>query len=296
MSGGARIWRDGSSRIVLNRGMTTTQTWLITGASSGLGLALTKQALAAGHHVVAATRKGALPLEDPRLTVVRLDPADRNQCRHAVEEASHVTGRVDVLVNNAGYGLVGALEEVSEAEARAIMDVDLFGPMWLTQAVLPLMRRQGYGHVVQISSTGGVGTMPFLGLYNAAKWGLEGFSEALAAEVQSMGIRVTLAEIGAMDTQWATTSMRFSEPHSEYDELREKLLGTATVPWPVEPGTTGGGTAPDDIAHSLLAQVAAESGPLRLVLGDGAAEQITTVLERRRQDYSTQPGFQRTRN
>lgn len=276
--------------------MTTTQTWLITGASSGLGLALIKQALAAGHHVVATSRKGALPLEDPRLTVLRRDPADREECRRAVEEASRVTGRLDVLVNNAGYGLVGALEEVSEAEARAIMDVDMFGPMWLTQAALPLMRRQGHGHVVQISSTGGVGTMPFLGLYNAAKWGLEGFSEALAAEVQSMGIRVTLAEIGAMDTQWATSSMRFSEPRSDYDQLREKLFGTATVPWPVEPGSTGGGTAPDDIADSILAHVAAEGGPLRLVLGEGAADQIATVLERRMQDYSTQPGFERTQS
>lgn len=281
---------------MLNGGTTTTQTWLITGASSGLGLALTKRALAAGHHVVATTRKDVLPVKDPRLTMVRLDTADRADCRHAVEEASRVTGRLDVLVNNAGYGLVGAAEEVSEAEARAILDVDLFGPMWTTQAALPIMRRQGHGHVVQISSTGGVGAMPFLGLYNTAKWGLEGFSEALAAEVQSMGIRVTLAEIGAMDTQWATSSMRFSEPNSDYDELREQLLGTATVPWPNEPGATGGGTAPDDIARSILTHVAAESGPLRLVLGDGAADQITTVLERRRQDYSIQPGFQRTQN
>ena len=274
--------------------MTTTQTWLITGASSGLGLALTKEALAAGHHVVATSRKGALPVEDPRLTVVRLDPADRQECRRAVEEARRATGRVDVLVNNAGYGLVGAVEEVSEAEARDILDVDLFGPMWMTQAALPIMRGQGDGHVVQISSTGGVGAMPFLGLYNAAKWGLEGFSEALAAEVQPMDIRVTLVEIGAMDTQWATSGMKFSEPNSGYDELREQVLGTATVPWPSEPGATGGGTAPSEIVRSILTHVAAESGPLRLVLGDGAAEQITAVLPLREQDYSTQPGFQRT--
>lgn len=171
--------------------MTTTQTWLITGTSSGLGLALTQQALAAGHHVVATTRTGVLPIEDPLLTVVRLDPADRQACRSAVQEAVRATGRLDVLVNNAGYGLVGAIEEVSEAEARAILDVDLLGPLWLTQAALPVMRRQGQGHVVQISSTGGVGAMPFLGLYNAAKWGLEGFSDALAAEVGPMGIRVS---------------------------------------------------------------------------------------------------------
>lgn len=271
--------------------MTSPQTWIITGASGGLGLALTKQALAAGHHVVATTRKVALPVEDRRLTVVQLDPSDRDECRRAVEEASRVTGRLDVLVNNAGYGLVGAVEEVSEAEARAILDVDLFGPMWMSQAALPIMRSQGAGHVIQVSSTGGVGAMPFLGLYNAAKWGLEGFSEALAAEVQPMGIRVTIVEIGAMDTQWATSGMRFSAPNSDYDELREQVLGTATVPWPSEAGATGGGSAPDEIARGILTHAAAESGPLRLVLGDGAADQIRAVLRGRDQDYSAQPGF-----
>lgn len=273
--------------------MASPQTWLITGTSSGLGLALVTRALAAGHRVVATTRSGAPVVDDPHLTVVRLDPADRDDCRRAVDEAVQRTGRLDVLVNNAGYGLVGAIEEVSEAEARAILDVDLLGPMWLSQAAVPVMRRQGQGHIVQISSTGGVGAMPFLGLYNAAKWGLEGFSEALSAEVQPMGIRVTLAEIGAMDTQWATAGMRFSQPLGEYDAIREQVLGTAVVPWPAEPGTTGGGTAPDDIAGAILTHVAAGSGPLRLVLGDDAPRQISTVLDQRMQEYSTQPGFRR---
>lgn len=276
--------------------MTTTQTWFITGASRGLGLALTRQALAIGHHVVATTRKASLPVEDARLTILQLDPADRAACQRAIEKAVQVTGRLDVLVNNAGYGLVGAIEEVSEPEARAILDVDLFSPLWLTQAALPYMRRQSAGHIVQISSTGGVGAMPFLGLYNAAKWGLEGFSEALASEVRPLGIRVTLAEISAMDTKWATSGMRFSEASSDYDELREQVFGTAIVPWPSEPGTTGGGTSPEEIAHGIITHLAAETGPLRLVLGEGAADQITAVAELRRQDYATQPGFQREEN
>lgn len=276
--------------------MTTTQTWFITGANRGLGLALTRQALAIGHHVVATTRKASLPVEDARLTILQLDPADRAACQRAIEKAVQVTGRLDVLVNNAGYGLVGAIEEVSEPEARAILDVDLFSPLWLTQAALPYMRRQSAGHIVQISSTGGVGAMPFLGLYNAAKWGLEGFSEALASEVRPLGIRVTLAEISAMDTKWATSGMRFSEASSDYDELREQVFGTAIVPWPSEPGTTGGGTSPEEIAHGIITHLAAETGPLRLVLGEGAADQITAVAELRRQDYATQPGFQREEN
>ncbi|KNY04160.1 SDR family NAD(P)-dependent oxidoreductase [Microbacterium sp. GCS4] len=271
--------------------MTTPDTWLITGASGGLGLALTERALAAGHRVIAATRRGALPFTHPRLTVAHLDPVDRDACRRVVEDAHGTTGRLDVVVNNAGYGLVGAVEEVEEAEARAILDVDLLGPLWITQAALPFLRDQGHGHIVQISSTGGVGAAPMLGLYNAAKWGLEGMTEALAAEVRAMGIRVTLVEVSAMDTGWATSGMRFSTPHAAYDGVREQLFGTSAVPWPSEPGATGGGTPPVDIADGILAHVAADDGPLRLVLGDGAAEQIRVVLARRQQDYSGQPGF-----
>lgn len=272
--------------------MTSTQTWLITGASRGLGLALTKQALAAGHRVVGTSRRDTLPIQHPLLTVLPLDPGDRQQCRRAVEQARGLAGRLDVVVNNAGHGLVGSTEEVSEDQARAIVDVDLFGPLWTTQAALPIMRAQGHGHIVQISSTGGVGAMPMLGLYNAAKWGLEGFTEALAAEVEGMGIRVTLVEVSSMDTEWATSGMQYSAPHTAYDNLRERLFGTPKVPWLSEPGTTGGGTSPDIVAGGIMAHVAQESGPLRLVLGDGAAEQIRTVLERRHQDYANQPGFQ----
>lgn len=187
--------------------MTTPKTWFITGASSGLGLALTRRVLAVGDRVVATSRRGVLPVQHPSLSVVRLNPADRDECRRAILKSHETAGCLDLLVNNAGYGLVGATEEVSEEEARSILDVDLLGPLWLTQAALPLMRAQGSGHIVQISSTGGVGAMPLLGLYNAAKWGLEGFTESLAGEVSSMGVRVTLVEVGAMNTQWATSGM-----------------------------------------------------------------------------------------
>ncbi|WP_206079719.1 SDR family NAD(P)-dependent oxidoreductase [Propioniciclava coleopterorum] len=276
---------------MFNDAMTTTNTWLITGASSGLGLALTQKVLAAGHRVVATSRSGALPVQHPALTVMHLDPTDRRECRRAVQEAHEVAGRLDVLVNNAGYGLVGAVEEVSEEQARAILEVDLFGPLWLTQAAIPLMRAQGRGHIVQVSSTGGVGSMPMLGLYNAAKWGLEGFTESLAGEVSSMGVRATLVEIGAMDTEWATSGMQFSSPLPAYDELRRQLFGTSLVPWPSEPGATGGGSSPAVIAEGILAHVNAEEGPLRLVLGEGAADQIRMVLDQRHRDYARQPGF-----
>lgn len=272
--------------------MPTTKTWFITGASGGLGLALTQRVLAAGDRVVATSRLGVLPVEHPSLTVMRLDPADRDECWRAVLEAHEAAGCLDVVVNNAGYGLVGATEEVSEEQARAILDVDLLGPLWITQAALRLMRTQGNGHIVQISSTGGVGAMPLLGLYNAAKWGLEGFTESLAGEVSSMGLRVTLVEVDAMDTRWATSGMQFSAPIPVYDELRERLFGTAVVPWPSEPGATGGGSSPEAIAEGILAHVTAPEGPLRLVLGEGAADQIRMVLDQRQQEYARQPGFQ----
>ncbi len=273
--------------------MTTTQTWVITGASGGLGLALVKQALAAGHTVVATTRGTTVPITDPRLTVLQLDPSNRAACHRTVEDITRTTGRLDVLINNAGYGLVGAIEEATEDEVRAIIDVDLLGPLWLTQAALPVMRAQGSGDIVQISSVGAVGAMAFFGLYNATKWGLEGFSEALAAEVAPMGILVTLAEIGAMDTQWATAGMQFSQPRTEYDEIRSNALGTSDVPWPSEPGATGGGTSPEIIAEALAHHLAqSDSRPLRLVIGDDAAAQITAVLDLRQQEYATQPGFQ----
>ena len=272
--------------------MTTTNTWLITGASGGLGLALTERVLAAGDRVVATSRQGALPVQHPSLTVVRLDLADRDACRRAVEDAHEVAGRLDVLVNNAGYGLVGAVEEVSEEQARGILDVDLLGPLWLTQAALPLMRAQGRGHIVQISSTGGVGAMPMLGLYNAAKWGLEAFTESLAGEDGSLGVRTTLVGSGAMGTRWATSGMQFSTPRPAYDELRQQVFGTSVVPWPSEPGAPGGGSSPELISEGILDHVTPDDGPLRLVLGEGAADQIRMVLDQRRQDYARQPGFQ----
>lgn len=265
---------------------------MITGASQGLGLALVERVLAAGHVVVATTRGTGLPIHDSRLDVLQLDVTDRAACQSAVEQAVQTHGRLDVLVNNAGYGLVGAIEEVTEDEARMILDADLLAPLWMSQAALPVMRTQASGHIAQISSVGGVGAMPFFGLYNAAKWGLEGFSEALAGEAASFEVRVTIAEIGAMDTEWATSSMRFSQPRSAYDSLRAKTLGTADVPWPSEAGTTGGGTSPHEVVELLFEHIIRPgTGPLRLVIGDDAPSQIATVLDARLHDYLSQENY-----
>lgn len=263
---------------------------MITGAHRGLGRALTLAALEAGHSVVATTRgERSLP-EHERLLVHTLDVRDREASHRAVQTAAEHLGRIDVLVNNAGYGIIGAIEEASEADTRSLVDTNLLGPLWLSQAVIPIMREQGGGEIVQISTVGAVGTMPLLGLYNATKWGLEGLSEAMAAEVRPFGIRVSVIEPGALNTDWAGSSMRFSTPASAYDELRTQLFGTTEVPWPQ--GEPSGGMAADDAAGLILARVAAQDDQrLRVLVGDDAPAQVRAALDLRLEDYARDPRF-----
>lgn len=270
--------------------MTSSQTWMITGGNRGLGRALTLAALAAGHNVVATVRgEHSLPHHDC-LTVQTLDVRDRHAAHEAVQEAAACLGSIDVLVNNAGYGLIGAIEEASEEDARAIMDTNLLGPLWLSQAAIPIMRNQGAGHIVQISTVGAVGTMPMLGLYNSTKWGFEAFSEAMAAEVKRFGIRVSLIEPGELDTEWAGASMRFSSPVAAYNDLRTEMFGTATVPWP--PSESNSGTTPNDAAIAILAHVAAKDDQrLRVLVGDDAPTQVRAALDLRNSDYALDPRF-----
>ncbi|MFJ4998436.1 SDR family NAD(P)-dependent oxidoreductase [Microbacterium sp. NPDC088619] len=270
--------------------MTSPQTWMITGSSRGLGRALTHAALDAGHAVVATVRGDHTLPDHERLTVMQLDVRDRAAAHETVQRTADLLGGIDVLVNNAGYGVIGAVEEASEDDARAIVDTNLLGPLWLSQAVIPIMRRQGGGHIVQISTVGAVGTMPMLGLYNSTKWGLEAFSEAMAAEVERFGIRVSLIEPGSLDTDWAGASMHFSAPLRDYDEQRVEMFGTAEVPWPA--GESGGGVTPEDAATAILARVADARDPrLRVLVGDDAPAQVAAALELRRQDYALDPRF-----
>lgn len=153
------------------------------------------------------------------------------------------------------------------------------------------MRAQGTGHIVQISTVGAVGTMPLLGLYNASKWALEGFSEALAAEVRSFGIRVSLIEPGALDTDWAGGSMRFGHPLPEYDTLRAQLFGTTEVPWPPT-GESAGGTHPDDAADAIFRRVCdGDDDRLRVLVGEDAPAQVSAALSERRRDYARDTRF-----
>ena len=265
--------------------MKSQKTWFITGAGRGLGRALTLAVLHAGDRVVASVRGDHDLPEHRDLTVLTLDVRDQAAAQRAVQTAAARHDRLDVLINNAGYGLIGAAEEVSDAEARAIIDTNLLGPLWLSQAVIPIMREQGGGDIVQVSTVGAVGTMPFLGLYNASKWGLEGFSEAMSAEVRRFGIRVSIIQPGGLDTDWAGASMQFATPIGAYDAQRSELFGTAEVPWPQE--EPAGGMAPDAAARAILDRVASpRDDRLRILVGEDAPVQVKTALNLRERDYA----------
>ena len=260
----------------------SNRTWLVTGASRGLGRSLVEAVLDAGDSVV-ATARDASSLDDlatkygeDRLLRRDLDVTDRDAVFRVTEEVARTTGRIDVLVANAGYGLGGGVEEVTEAEARDQIEVNLFGALWSIQAVLPTMRAQGSGHIVPISSVGGVGAFPNTGLYHATKWGLEGLSESLAQEVGPLGIKVTIVEPGPFRTDWNGTSMKRATPMSAYDDVladrRSAMDGSKAFTQPGDPYRAG---------QAMVAVVDSSEPPLRLLLGQMAADLAPTLWQRR---------------
>jgi NAD(P)-dependent dehydrogenase (short-subunit alcohol dehydrogenase family) len=192
--------------------MNQPRTWLITGTSSGLGRALAEAVLAAGDQLIATARDSrtidTLVQQAPdRTLAVDLDVTRPDQVETLIRQARSRFGRVDVLVNNAGYGLQGAIEETSDAEARHQFDVNVFGLLAVTRAILPLMRQQGSGHIINVSSQAGFAATPGLGIYAASKHAVEAITDALAAEVQPFGIRVTSIQPGPFRTEWAGHNM-----------------------------------------------------------------------------------------
>ncbi|HEY5289655.1 MAG TPA: SDR family oxidoreductase [Caulobacteraceae bacterium] len=240
-----------------------SKVWFITGSSKGFGRVWAEAALARGDRVAATARdvKAVQPLVEQygdRAAAIALDVTDRAAVGAAVAETVKRFGRIDVAVNNAGYGLFGTIEEVSEAEARAQLETNLFGALWVSQAVLPQMRAQGSGHIIQVSSIGGVNAFPTVGLYHASKWGLEGFSQSLAAEVRDFGIRVTIVEPGGFATDWGGPSAKRATPMPAYDGVHAATAQRRGRATPGDPDATG---------PAILKVVDAEDPPLRVFFG-----------------------------
>jgi NAD(P)-dependent dehydrogenase (short-subunit alcohol dehydrogenase family) len=237
--------------------------WFITGTSRGFGRVWAEAALARGDQVAATARNsGSLAAlverYRDRVAALTLDVNDRAAVQAAVSAAHERFGRIDVAINNAGYGLFGAIEEVSEAEARAQIETNLFGALWVTQAMLPIMRAQGSGHIIQVSSIGGVNAFPTIGLYHASKWGLEGFSQALAAEIASFGIKVTIVEPGGYATDWGGSSAQRAAQMPAYAAAHEAIAAFRHSYVPGDPAATG---------SAILKVVDAKDPPLRIFFG-----------------------------
>jgi len=243
-----------------------SRVWFITGASKGFGRVWTEAALARGDKV-AATARDPGTLADlvakygDAIEALKLDVTDKAEVAATVAAAHDRFGRLDIVINNAGYGLFGAIEEITETEARDQMETNVFGLLWVTQAVLPIMRAQGSGHIIQVSSIGGVNAFPNMGFYNASKWAVEGMSQALAAEVAEHGIHVTLLEPAGYATDWGGPSAKRAAQIAAYDGARAVTAKRRSTVVPGDPQATG---------PAMLALVDAEKPPLRIFFGDVA--------------------------
>ena len=242
------------------------KTWFITGTSRGFGREWAIAALDRGDKV-AATARNLATLDDlvakygDAILPIELDVTDRAAAFAAVRQAHARFGRLDVVVNNAGYGHFGMIEEVTEDEIRAQLETNVLGALWVTQAALPYLREQGSGHILQVSSIGGVSAFMNTGAYHASKWALEGFSQSLSQEVAGFGIKVTLIEPAGYSTDWSGSSAKHSAPLPAYDPVRDEAARTRAQRY----------SAPGDPAatrDAILRVVDSDNPPLRLFLGD----------------------------
>ncbi|MEU3474880.1 short-chain dehydrogenase/reductase [Rhodococcus sp. 14-2483-1-1] len=255
------------------------KTWFITGTSKGFGREWVIAALERGDRV-AATARNTDTLKDlveqygDAILPIELDVNDRAADFAAVQQAYDTFGSLDIVINNAGYGQFGMIEEISEEDARAQIETNVFGALWVTQAALPFMREQGSGHILQVSSIGGISAFPNVGAYHASKWALEGFSQALAQEVEDFGIHVTLIEPGGFSTDWSGPSAKKSTDIAAYDPIRDKAakLRSARQATPGDPSAT---------RSALLKVIDAEKPPLRVFFGDAPLQIATKDYESR---------------
>ena len=255
------------------------KTWFITGTSRGFGREWAVAALERGDRV-AATARDVHSLDDlaeqygDAVLRIALDVTDRLAVFAAVKQAVEHFGKLDVVVNNAGYGQFGMVEETGEAEIRGQFETNVFGALWVTQAALPYLREQGSGHIIQVSSIGGISAFPNIGIYNGSKWALEGISQALAAEVAPFGVHVTLVEPAGYSTDWSGSSAKHATTLTAYDPVREQAaeLRKTRQSSPGDPTAT---------REAILKVVDAENPPLRVFFGDGPLAIATADYESR---------------
>jgi NAD(P)-dependent dehydrogenase (short-subunit alcohol dehydrogenase family) len=253
--------------------------WFITGTSRGFGHEWALAALDRGDKVVATARnvhalEGLTAKYGESVLALPLDVTNRTAVFDAVRVAHDHFGRLDVVVNNAGYGQFGMVEEISEPEAREQIETNLFGALWVTQAVLPYLREQASGHILQVSSIGGISAFANVGMYHASKWALEGISQSLALEVADFGIKVTIIEPGGYATDWGGSSAKHAELLPAYDAVRERSARLRS-----QRQTVSG----DPLAtrEAVLRVVDAETPPLRIFFGNGPLATATADYESR---------------
>jgi NAD(P)-dependent dehydrogenase (short-subunit alcohol dehydrogenase family) len=263
---------------------STRPTWFITGTSSGVGYELTRRALERGDQVV-ATARNTTPLADlmsdfpEQVLVVEVDVRDEDAAQLAVKRAIKAFGRIDVLVNNAGYGLFGAVEEVTDEQARAIFDTNVFGVLNVLRAALPVLRAQRAGHVVQMSSLFGHMSFPGTGVLAATKHAVAGLTEALAHELNPLGIRFTMIEPGGLNTEFMSKAV-FGKLIPDYDEVTGTMLRSiGAVPLNSLPGA-------GDVAAAILKIADTANPPLLLALGRSAEDEIRKALTARLSDLA----------
>jgi NAD(P)-dependent dehydrogenase (short-subunit alcohol dehydrogenase family) len=253
-----------------------TKTWFITGASKGFGREWTEAALERGDRVAATARRletldALVDAYGENVLPIQLDVTDRDGDFAAVQRAAEHFGALDVVINNAGYGHFGMIEELSEDEVRSQLETNVFGALWVTQAALPVMRAQGHGHIIQVSSIGGITAFTGTGAYHASKWALEAFSQSLSQEVAGFGIHVTLIEPGGYSTDWAGPSATRSEESPAYAAVHEAQATRRA-------GTVAGD--PTATRSAILKVVDAADPPLRIFFG-------TTPLAVATKDYES---------
>ncbi|GAB2862802.1 SDR family NAD(P)-dependent oxidoreductase [Actinoallomurus bryophytorum] len=253
-----------------------SKVFLVTGTSRGLGREIAEAVLAEGHALVATARRPNLPGElvaryGERLRQVPLDVTDPQAAEAAVRTAVEEFGRLDVVVNNAGYADLASVEDVTAEDFRAQIDTNLLGVVNVTKAALPVLREQGSGHIIQVSSVGGRVTTVGLSAYQAAKWAVGGFSEVLAQEVGPLGIKVTVLEPGGMRTDWAGSSMSIPPVSEPY----RKTVGALAERF-AEGGMAAAGD-PARVAEVVLKVAGLDEPPLRLLLGSDAVRYAAAV-------------------